>query len=88
MTRPVVAIALEVVECCHEETTYKGSSGKLTLSQIFFLFVYFRSQTLWLHVVLSCVTAQHIHEIPAALCKQTFRPLVFASLVTVGNYYT
>lgn len=72
MTRAVVAKALEVVECCHEETTYKGSADKLTLSQkicIFFKFVYFRSETFWLHVVLSCVTAQQIHEIPAALCK-------------------
>lgn len=72
MTRAVVAKALEVVECCHEETTYKGSADKLTLSQkicIFFEFVYFRSETFWLHVVLSCVTAQQIHEIPAALCK-------------------
>lgn len=75
MTRAVVSKALEVVECCHEETTYKGSADKLTLSQkiciffFFFEFDYFRSETFWLHVVLSCVTAQQIHEIPAALCK-------------------
>lgn len=39
MTRAVVAKALEVVECCHEVTTYKGSADKLTLSQKICIFL-------------------------------------------------